>query len=81
MKKIIPTFGTDKEAQEFVATADLADYDLSGGRPVQFKVGADPAHNRMRVPALLAAALKARASWAASATRIWRLIARRLLGR
>ncbi len=31
MKKTIPAFKTDKEAQEFVDTADLTEYDLSGG--------------------------------------------------
>jgi uncharacterized DUF497 family protein len=32
MKRAIPTFKTDKEAEDFVATADLAKYDLSGAR-------------------------------------------------
>jgi predicted DNA binding CopG/RHH family protein len=30
MKKTIPTFKTDQEAEDFVDTADLSDYDLSG---------------------------------------------------
>lgn len=29
-KKTIPDFATDEEAEEFVATADLTEYDLSG---------------------------------------------------
>jgi len=37
MKKKIPASGTDKEAQDFVGTADLTEYDLSGGTPVQFE--------------------------------------------
>jgi CopG antitoxin of type II toxin-antitoxin system len=38
MKKTIPTFKTDKEAEDFVATADLTDYDLSGGEVVRFEL-------------------------------------------
>jgi len=38
MKKKIPTFRTDKEAQDFVDTADLTEYDLSGGTPVRFEL-------------------------------------------
>jgi hypothetical protein len=34
MKKKIPTFKTDAEAERFVATADLSKYDLSGLKPV-----------------------------------------------
>ena len=37
MKKTIPTFKTDAEAEDFVATADLSDYDLSGGQVVRFE--------------------------------------------
>jgi hypothetical protein len=36
MKKTIPTFKTDKEAEAFVATADLSQYDLSGGQVMRF---------------------------------------------
>ena len=38
MKKPVPTFKTDKEAEEFVANADLSDYDLSGGEIVRFEM-------------------------------------------
>ena len=38
MKKRIPTFKTDKEAENFVATADLSKYDLSGARMVKFEL-------------------------------------------
>ena len=38
MKKTIPTFKTDKEAEDFVATADLTGYDLSGGEVVRFEL-------------------------------------------
>jgi hypothetical protein len=40
MKRKIPTFKTDEEAQRFVDTANLAGYDLSGLTPVQFEFGA-----------------------------------------
>ncbi|PZN70585.1 MAG: hypothetical protein DM484_28195 [Candidatus Methylumidiphilus alinenensis] len=36
MKKKIPTFKSDREADEFVAKADLAKYDLSGAQLVRF---------------------------------------------
>src|ERR1035437_1836512 len=32
MKKKIPTFKSDEEAEAFVASADLTDYDLSGAK-------------------------------------------------
>ena len=37
MKKKIPTFKTDDEAERFVDTADLSEYDLSGLTPVRFE--------------------------------------------
>jgi predicted DNA binding CopG/RHH family protein len=38
MKKKIPTFKSDRMAEEFVATADLSKYDLSNARLVQFEL-------------------------------------------
>jgi predicted DNA binding CopG/RHH family protein len=38
MKKKIPTFKSDEEAEAFVATADLTDYDLSGAKLVRFEL-------------------------------------------
>lgn len=61
MKKKIPTFQTDKEAQDFVDTADLTEYDLSGGRPIQFEFEPKSAHLNMRVPKALLDAVKQRA--------------------
>ena len=61
MKKKIPTFNTDKEAQDFVDTANLTEYDLSGGTPVQFEFEAKSAHVNMRVPKPLLDAVKERA--------------------
>lgn len=61
MKRKVPTFNTDKEAQDFVDTADLTHYDLSGGKPVQFEFEAKSAHLNMRVPKSLLDAVKERA--------------------
>ena len=61
MKKKIPTFRTDEEAQDFVDSADLAEYDLSGGTPIQFEFEPKSAHLNMRVPKPLLDAVKARA--------------------
>ena len=38
MRKTIPTFKTDKQAEDFVATADLSKYDLSGGQVMRFEL-------------------------------------------
>ena len=38
MKRTIPTFKTDKEAEDFVDTADLSNYDLSRGEVVRFVI-------------------------------------------
>ena len=37
MKKKLPTFRSDREAEEFVEKADLTGYDLSGLRPVKLE--------------------------------------------
>ena len=61
MKKKIPAFETDKEAQVFVDAANLAEYDLSGGTAVQFEFEPKSAHVNMRVPQPLLDAVKERA--------------------
>jgi predicted DNA binding CopG/RHH family protein len=61
MKKTIPTFETDQQAQAFVDTANLSQYDLSGGTSVQFEFEAKSAHINMRVPQPLLDAVKERA--------------------
>ena len=50
MKKTIPTFKSDAEAERFVATADLSKYDLSGLKPVRFEFEKKSAQLNMRVP-------------------------------
>jgi predicted DNA binding CopG/RHH family protein len=61
MKKTIPTFNTDAEAEHFVDTADLSEYDLSGLRPTQFEFEKKTAQLNMRLPASLLDAVKKRA--------------------
>jgi predicted DNA binding CopG/RHH family protein len=61
MKKKIPAFRSDKEAQDFVDAANLAHYDLSGGTQVQFEFEPKAAHINMRVPKPLLDAVKERA--------------------
>ena len=38
MKNAVPTFRTDKEAEDFVGEADLSEYDLCGGQVVRFEL-------------------------------------------
>lgn len=61
MKKIIPTFKTDKEAEDFVATADLAEYDLSGGQVMRFELKRKDKSVNLRLPAELLEAVRSRA--------------------
>jgi predicted DNA binding CopG/RHH family protein len=60
-KKKIPTFKSDREAEEFVDTADLSEYDLSGGKLMRFEFDRKTARVNMRLPASLLAAIKRRA--------------------
>ena len=61
MKKTIPTFKTDKEAEDFVAKADLSDYDLSGGEVVRFELKPKDKSVNLRLPAQLLEAVQDRA--------------------
>jgi predicted DNA binding CopG/RHH family protein len=61
MKKKIPTFESDAEAEDFVETADLSQYDLSGATPVRFEFEKKAARVNMRLPETLLVAVKARA--------------------
>ena len=62
MKKKIPTFKSDAEAERFVDTADLTEYDLSGLRPVRFEFEKKTAQLNMRLPKPLLEAVKKRSS-------------------
>jgi predicted DNA binding CopG/RHH family protein/uncharacterized DUF497 family protein len=61
MKKPIPTFKTDKQTEDFVATADLTDYDLSGGEVVRFELKRKDKSVNLRLPAQLLEAVQNRA--------------------
>jgi predicted DNA binding CopG/RHH family protein len=62
MKKTIPTFRTDGEAERFVDTADLSEYDLSSLTPVRFEFEKKTAQLNMRLPKSLLEAVKKRSS-------------------
>ncbi|MEJ0098127.1 MAG: BrnA antitoxin family protein [Bauldia sp.] len=56
----MPSFKTDEEAEQFVATADLSEYDLSG-EVVRFEFEPKAARVNMRLPESLIKTLKERA--------------------
>jgi predicted DNA binding CopG/RHH family protein len=58
MKKPIPTFNTDREAEEFVASADLSGYDLSGGQIVRFEMRPKDKAVSLRLPEKLLEAVR-----------------------
>lgn len=60
-KKPFPRFETDEEAERFVETADLSEYDFSAFRPMHFEFEPKTAQINMRVPQALLDALKERA--------------------
>jgi predicted DNA binding CopG/RHH family protein len=59
MKKKIPIFESDEEAERFVETTDLTEYDLSQFKPVRFEFEKKAARVNMRLPEPLLAAVKA----------------------
>lgn len=59
--KRFPRLDTDEEAERFVATADLAEYDFSSFQPRRFEFEPKTAQINMRVPQSLLDALKERA--------------------
>jgi predicted DNA binding CopG/RHH family protein len=61
MRKKIPAFKTDADAEQFVAKSDLTKYDLSGAKAVRFEFAHKDAQLNMRLPAALLKAVKARA--------------------
>lgn len=62
MKKKFPTLKTDEEAERFVATADLSEYDFSGFKRVQFEFDKKSEQLNMRVPKGLIEAVKKRSA-------------------
>jgi predicted DNA binding CopG/RHH family protein len=61
MKKKIPAFKTDEEAERFVDRADLSEYDLSDFKPVDFKFAGETAHVEFDLPQGLVDAARHRA--------------------
>ena len=61
MKKKIPDFKTDAEADAFVETADLSKFDLSGFKPVKFEFQPKVERVNMRLPAELLKAVRSKA--------------------
>lgn len=59
--KPLPPLMSDDEAEDFVDTADLTEYDLSGFKPVQFEFEPKSAQLNMRLPSSLLDAVKQRA--------------------
>jgi len=59
--KPLPRLKSDAEAERFVDTADLTQYDLSGFRPAQFEFEKKTAQVNLRMPEGLLKAVKERA--------------------
>ena len=59
--KIFPDFQSDEEAEQFVATADLSEYDFSQFRPMRFEFEKKPAQLDLQVPQDLLDAVKIKA--------------------
>lgn len=62
MKKKLPKLRSDKEAEEFVAKADLTDYDLSGLTMTRFEFQPKSERVNIRLPKPLLMAVKASAA-------------------
>ncbi len=58
MKKKLPALKTDKEAEAFVAGADLTEYDLSGMKTTPFEFQPKTERVNMRLPHRLLTAVK-----------------------
>lgn len=62
MKKQLPKLESDEEAERFVATADLTEYDLSALIPFRFEFKPKTERVNMRLSKDLLDAVKARAA-------------------
>ena len=61
MKKKIPDFKSDAEAEEFIDKADLSEYDFSQFKPVRFEFRPKTERVNMRLPAELLQAVRRKA--------------------
>jgi predicted DNA binding CopG/RHH family protein len=59
--KPMPSLRSDADAEVFVETADLSEYDLSGFSPMRFEIAPKAASLNMRLPVSLLDAVKAKA--------------------
>ena len=62
MKKHLPELKSDSEAEDFVASSDLTDYDLSTMQIVRFEFQPKTERVNMRLPRPLLDAIKATAA-------------------
>jgi predicted DNA binding CopG/RHH family protein len=62
MKKKLPTLISDEEAEEFVAKADLTEYDLSTMVPMRFELKRKDKSVNLRLPEQLLEAVRSRAA-------------------
>ncbi|MGD1014981.1 MAG: CopG family antitoxin [Roseiarcus sp.] len=62
MAKKFPDLKTDEEADDWLQSADLTDYDLSEMKKVRFELAPKDTSISLRLPAGLLATLKARAA-------------------
>ncbi len=60
--KALPALRSDAQAEQFVQTADLTQYDMSGFKPMRFELEPKSAALNMRIPQKLLDALKQQAS-------------------
>ena len=61
MKKKLPTLTSDKEAEEFVANADLTEFDLSGMTVMRFELKPKNKSVNLRLPEQLLTTVRNRA--------------------
>lgn len=59
--KTLPSLRSDAQAEQFVQSADLSQYDLSGFKPMRFELEPKSAALNMRIPQKLLDALKQKA--------------------
>lgn len=59
--KKLPSLHSDEQAEHFVSEANLAQYDLSGFKPMRFEIEPKSAALNMRLPSSLLEALKRKA--------------------
>jgi predicted DNA binding CopG/RHH family protein len=64
MKKPLPELTTDEEAEDFIANADLTEYDWSGMKMVRFELMPKSESITMRLPSPFVTEIKRRAAQA-----------------